>query len=155
MKELSEQTPIEQLTHIMETLRSKQGCPWDQEQTLESLKPNLIEESHEVLEAIDRGDRKHLKEGLDDLLLQVVFQSQICKEEGHFSFNDVVHGINEKLIRRHPHVFGDVKASNADEALKSWETMKKRESPNTNRSIIDGIPPSLPALHKAQKVQKK
>ncbi|MFT5496241.1 MAG: MazG family protein, partial [Kiritimatiellia bacterium] len=100
--------PIDRLLDIMATLRSEQGCPWDREQNLTTLKPYLIEEAYEVLDAIDRGDVDQHREELGDLLLQVVFQSQITKEAGQFAFDDVANAISDKLVRRHPHVFGDV-----------------------------------------------
>lgn len=139
----------------MHTLRSKRGCPWDREQTLLSLKQYLVEESYEVLGAIDSGDRRHLAEELGDLLLQIVFQAQICREEGSFDFHDVARGIVEKLIRRHPHVFGNVKVSGSREVLKNWESIKLQEKKAPDRSVVDGIAAHLPALHKAQQLQKK
>ena len=139
----------------MRILRSPQGCPWDHKQTLQTLKEHLVEESHEVLDAIDSGDRKKLCDELGDLLLQVVFQSQVCSEEGAFTFDDVATAISDKLVRRHPHVFGDVKVSGADEVLKNWEQIKKDEKGDRPRPTLDGIPKSLPALHKAHLVQKR
>jgi len=150
-----EQKPIDELLSIMQTLRAEGGCPWDREQTLESLKPYLIEESYEVLDAIDSDDRSKLAEELGDVLLQVVFQSQICAEEGSFTFDDVARHISEKLRRRHPHVFGDVEVSGADEVLKNWDNIKRTEKEGAPRSIVEGIPRHLPALHKAQQVQKR
>jgi MazG family protein len=157
--------PIDRLVEIMRILRSPQGCPWDHKQTLQTLKEHLVEESHEVLDAIDSGDRKKLCDELGDLLLQVVFQAQLCTEEGAFTFNDVASAISEKLVRRHPHVFGDVKVDGADEVLKNWEQIKKAErSPplpggsgvaSVPRGTLEGIPKSLPALHKAHLVQKR
>jgi tetrapyrrole methylase family protein/MazG family protein len=139
----------------MRILRSPQGCPWDHKQTLSSLKDHLVEESHEVLDAIDSGDRRKLCDELGDLLLQVVFQSQLCAEEGAFTLNDVATSIVEKLIRRHPHVFGATSVSGADEVLKNWEQIKKTEKGETPRSTLDGIPRSLPGLQKAHLVQKR
>lgn len=139
----------------MRVLRSPTGCPWDLKQTLATLKEHLVEESHEVLDAIDSGDRNKLKEELGDLLLQVVFQSQLCSEEGAFNFEDVAQIISEKLIRRHPHVFGDVQVSGADEVLKNWEAIKKSEKKDGARKTLEGVPKSLPALSKAQLVQKR
>jgi tetrapyrrole methylase family protein/MazG family protein len=147
--------PIDRLVEIMRILRSPTGCPWDLKQTLATLKEHLVEESHEVLDAIDCGDRNKLKEELGDLLLQVVFQAQLCREEGAFTFDDVASVITEKLIRRHPHVFGSVKVSDADEVLKNWEAIKKTEKKDAPRSTLEGVPKSLPALHKAQLVQKR
>lgn len=147
--------PIERLLEIMRILRSPQGCPWDHKQTLATLKEHLVEESHEVLDAIDSGDRSKLCDELGDLLLQVVFQSQLCREEGAFTFNDVATGIAEKLIRRHPHVFGETQVSGAAEVLKNWEAIKKTEKANQTRGTLEGIPKSLPALHKATLIQKR
>ena len=139
----------------MRILRSPQGCPWDHKQTLQTLKEHLVEESHEVLDAIDSGDRKKLCDELGDLLLQVVFQAQVCSEEGAFTFDDVATAISDKLIRRHPHVFGDVQVSGADEVLKNWEQIKRAEKADQPRPTLEGIPKSLPALHKAHLVQKR
>lgn len=139
----------------MSILRGPGGCPWDHKQTLLTLKEHLIEESHEVLDAIDSGDRNKLKDELGDLLLQVVFQSQLCREEGAFTFDDVATSIAEKLIRRHPHVFGSVQVSGADEVLKNWEAIKRSENKDKPRAMLEGIPKSLPALHKAHLIQKR
>lgn len=147
--------PIDRLVEIMRILRSPDGCPWDHKQTLETLKDHLVEESHEVIDAIDSGDRNELREELGDLLLQVVFQAQICREEGAFTFDDVANAITEKLIRRHPHVFGDVQVQDSDEVLKNWEAIKKEEKKDKPRTTLSGIPKSLPALHKANLVQKR
>lgn len=150
--------PIDRLVEVMRILRGPGGCPWDHKQTLETLKEHLVEESHEVLDAIDSGDRDTLREELGDLLLQVVFQAQIAREEGAFTFDDVATVITEKLIRRHPHVFGDLQVSGADEVLKNWEAIKKAEKKaegDAPRATLAGIPKSLPALHKAALVQKR
>ena len=148
--------PIDRLLDIMRTLRSPQGCPWDREQTLTTLKQHLIEETYEVLDAIDSGDRQLLREELGDLLLQVVFQTQICAEDGDFDFQDVAAAIADKLVRRHPHVFGDVKADTADEVLRNWEQIKRTEKGDaTPRSAVAGVPRHLPALHKAQQIQSR
>lgn len=118
---------FEDLIGIMELLRSPDGCPWDREQTHESLKPYLIEEAYEVLDAIDRQDLYELEEELGDLLLQVVFHATIAEENGYFNIHDVTTGISEKkLLRRHPHVFADVKVDGSDEVLTNWEAIKKR-----------------------------
>lgn len=147
--------PIDRLVEIMRILRSPQGCPWDHKQTLQTLKEHLVEESHEVLDAMDSGDRAKLCDELGDLLLQVVFQAQICSEEGSFTFDDVARAIADKLVRRHPHVFGDVSVSGADEVLRNWEQIKKTERGDQPRSTLAGIPRSLPALHKAHLVAKR
>ena len=147
---------VNQLLEIMRLLRSDEGCPWDRKQTLITLKQYLIEECYEVIDAIDSGDRDALKDELGDLLLQVVFQSQLATEENSFSFQDVVEGICQKLIRRHPHVFADVKVSGSDEVLKNWEAIKKEEKDQSlTSSVVDGIPQHLPAVHKAHQLQKK
>jgi tetrapyrrole methylase family protein/MazG family protein len=148
--------PIDRLLDIMRKLREPGGCPWDREQTLDSLKSNLIEETYEVIDAIESGDRAELCGELGDLLLQVVFQAQICEETGDFTFADVVTGIADKLIRRHPHVFGDVQANTSGEVLRNWEKIKKTEKDSeTPRSLVEGIPRHLPALAKAHLVQKR
>jgi len=135
-------------------LRAPDGCPWDREQTHASLRSGLIEESHEVVEAIDRKDDAHFCEELGDLLLQVVMHSQIATEEGRFDFDQVAHGIAEKLIRRHPHVFGEKKLGDTDAVLKQWDEIKREEKGNKETSVIDGISAG-PALMRAEKVQKK
>lgn len=140
----------------MRRLRGPDGCPWDREQTIDSLKSNLIEETYEVIDAMESGDRADLKEELGDLLLQVVFQAQICDEEGSFTFDDVAGTIADKLVRRHPHVFGDVQADTSDQVIRNWEKIKKTEKGGeTPRSLVDGIPRHLPALSKAHLVQKR
>lgn len=141
-----------ELVRVMERLRAENGCPWDRKQTHESLKPCLIEETYEVISAIDSGNDDELKEELGDLLLQIVFHAQIAKEEGRFDIDDVAKTIVEKLIRRHPHVFGDVKVSGSDEVLQNWEKIKKEEG---KESIFDGVPEGLPSLLKARRVQEK
>lgn len=148
--------PVQRLIEIMRILRGPTGCPWDHKQTLVTLKDHLIEESHEVLDAIDSGDRAKLCDELGDLLLQVVFQAQVCTEEGAFTFDDVAKTIGDKLVRRHPHVFGNVKADTAEEVLKNWEAIKKTErGEETPRATLAGVPRSLPALHRAHLVQKR
>ncbi len=155
---------IDQLLEIMARMRAEGGCPWDREQTLESLKQYLVEECYEVIDAVDSGQAAKHKEELGDLLLQVVFQAQIRKEQGAFTFEDVARAIAEKLIRRHPHVFGDQVVSGSAEVLKNWEEIKGREKraaqcaagqPGEPRSIVEGVPRHLPALHKAQHVQQR
>jgi len=136
----------------MERLRAENGCPWDRKQTHESLKPYLIEETYEVISAIDSGNDDELKEELGDLLLQIVFHAQIAKEDGRFDIDDVAKTIVEKLIRRHPHVFGDLKVSGSDEVLQNWEKIKKEEG---KESIFDGVPEGLTSLLKARRVQEK
>jgi len=148
----------ERLVDIMRTLRSENGCPWDREQTLYTLRRYAVEEVYEVLDAIDRGHVADHCEELGDLLLQVVFQAQLRSEEGAFDFEDVARSINEKLIRRHPHVFGDTQVAGSDEVLVNWNRIKEREKAGRGDSpvsVLDGVPKDLPALCRAQEVQKK
>lgn len=141
------------LVQIMEKLRSPKGCPWDREQTYESLRQYLLEETYEVLELIDEKRYDELQKELGDLLLQVIFQSQIAEEEHRFSIVDVLKNINQKLIYRHSNVFGDVKINNAAEQTINWEQMKKKE--DKGRSAIDGVPQQLCALLQAHRIQAK
>jgi len=147
--------PIEHLLDIMRRLRSPGGCPWDHKQTHESLKKNLIEEAYEVIDAIEGKDPKALREELGDLLLQVVFHAQIAEEAGEYTFHDVAQSIADKLVRRHPHVFGDTQVADADEVLRNWEAIKRTEKGAAPRSVIEGVPRHLPARHKAQRVQAR
>lgn len=148
--------PIARLLAVTARLRGKRGCPWDREQTLRSLKPYLIEEAYEALDAIDSGDSSKHMEELGDVLLQVVLQSQINKETGAFNFNDVVRTLTAKLIHRHPHVFGSTRVKNSKEVLRNWEKLKAREKkPGDDQSILAGLPRHLPALQRAQRVQNR
>ncbi len=144
---------FQKLVDIMEKLRRE--CPWDREQTNQSIKNNLIEEAYELLEAIEENNDKAMIEELGDLLLQVVFHSQIKKDEGRFDINDVIKHLIEKLIRRHPHVFGDkdYKELEGKDHLDKWEKIKEKEK--KRESIFEGIPKRMPALHRAIKVQKR
>lgn len=154
MKDMNEvKAQFVQLVEIMEKLRSPGGCPWDREQTYESLRQYLLEETYEVLELIDAKQYDDLQKELGDLLLQVIFQSQIAEEENRFSIVDVLKNINQKLIYRHSNVFGDVKINNAAEQTINWEQMKKKE--DQNRSAIDGVPKQLCALLQAHRIQAK
>ncbi len=147
---------IQKLKDVVAALRKPDGCPWDQEQTHKSILSDLLEEAYEFMEAVESGDDHHMEEELGDLLLQVVFHSQIATEEERFTLEDVAGGIAEKLIRRHPHVFGDDQVEDTAEVLSNWEKIKQQEKGKEDRkSIIDGIPKQLPALHRAQKVQSK
>jgi len=152
---------FERLVDIMKTLRGPQGCPWDKEQDLKSLQPMLIEEVYEVVEAVDNGDLPGLAEELGDLLLHVVFHAEIGREVGVFDIDDVLSGICDKLVRRHPHVFGDEDARDAGEVLENWDAIKKREKQKASKevsestSVLDGIPPRLPALHEAHKISER
>ncbi len=144
------------LVDIMARLRSEKGCPWDREQTRQSLKPYLIEESYEVLEAIEAGRPDKIKEELGDLLFQIVFHSQIAKDQGEFDIWDVLAAAKEKMIARHPHVFGEARADNPEEVLRHWEEIKRQERGNDPKSsLLDGVPRSLPALLRAHRVQTK
>ncbi|WP_416829577.1 nucleoside triphosphate pyrophosphohydrolase [Ectobacillus polymachus] len=144
-----------ELRQIIATLRGPNGCPWDKEQTHESLKRYLIEETYELLEAIDEKDDEHIIEELGDVLLQVMLHAQIGEDEGWYSIDDVIRGISEKMIRRHPHVFGDVTVANSDEVLVNWNDIKKTEKGKERESILSGIPKSLPQLLQAYELQKK
>jgi tetrapyrrole methylase family protein/MazG family protein len=145
---------FDKLVEVVAALRGKRGCPWDKAQTHETLKSDLLEETYEVLEAIDSGDPDKLREELGDLLMQVMLHSQIASEEDLFNAYDVVRTITEKLIRRHPHVFGDVHVSSPQEALSNWEAIKRSEEGYQERcSILDGIPAGLPSLLRARKLQ--
>lgn len=147
---------IEGLLSVMERLRAPGGCPWDAEQTHESLKKSLVEETYEVLDAIDRGDNDALEEELGDVLLQVVFHTELEREKREFTMRDVCTGIVNKLVYRHPHVFGDTSVKNADEVLVNWEALKKKEK--QQRSVteaMESVPRGFPALMRAQKLQKK
>ena len=154
-------TPLERLDTpdslrwIMARLRAPDGCPWDQEQTHQTLKKHLMEETAEVLDALDEEDMAALREELGDLLLQVYFQAQVAEEQGDFTFDDVVRGISEKLVRRHPHVFGDRVAGNAAQALANWEQIKQEEHSaqgKERRSVLDRVPRSLSGLAAAQAI---
>ena len=148
---------ITRLLGIMDKLRDPGGCPWDREQTLRTLTPYLLEEAHEVIEAIETGDAQHHKEELGDLLFQIVFQSRIAREEGKFDFAAVCDGIADKLTRRHPHVFGDVSVSGSKEVVKNWERIKaeERKEKGQERSAIGGVPVSLPALVRGERLTEK
>ena len=150
----TEQNPIDRLLEIMARLRDKQnGCPWDIEQTFKTIAPYTVEEAYEVADAIERGDMKDLKEELGDLLLQVVFHAQMAREESIFDFNEVVNALADKLVYRHPHVFGDASAENAEEVITVWN--KQKDAEKKHESAIDGVTLGLPALLRAQKLQKK
>lgn len=144
---------VQDLLEIMRLLRSPEGCPWDREQTHRSIRGDFLEETHEALEAIDRGDSDGLQEELGDVLLQVVFHARIEEEADGFSFEDVVDALCKKLVIRHPHVFGDVDAADAGQALKNWDAIKREsKSGKTQTQLLDGVPHSLPALMRAGKV---
>ena len=146
---------FDDLVLLMKTLRGPGGCPWDRKQTLPSLKPFVIEESYEVVDAIDRGDRAALAEELGDFLLQAVFIAELTREEGTFDIYDAITAIHEKLVRRHPHVFGNVEANDAEEVLVNWEKQKNEERKAENKSVLAGVPQSLPALLRASRLTEK
>lgn len=147
---------FESLVEVIAILRSENGCPWDREQTHSSLKSTLLEETYETIEAIDTGDPSKLKEELGDLLLNIMLQAQIASEDSNFDIYEVIDTLTEKLIRRHPHVFGDVDVDNAEDVVKNWESIKRQEPGYEDRkSVLDGIPKSLPALLRGQKIQKR
>jgi len=145
---------FETLCRTMAKLRGPGGCPWDAEQTPQSLKPYFIEETYEAIEAIDAADDTALCEELGDVLLQVVFQAELANERANFDASGVAGGINSKLIRRHPHVFGDAHATNGAEALRNWEAIKTAEKPE-RKSVLEGIPKAMPALLRASRTCEK
>ena len=149
---------INELLQVMATLRSPQGCPWDREQDHQTLRRHAIEEVYELIDAIEAGDDLEMAEELGDLLLQVVFHCQLASERGVFDFEKVTRVLVEKLIRRHPHVFGETKVKNVDEVWANWEQIKRAEKQGTRHerpSALDGIPRHLPALARAEKLVKK
>jgi len=148
---------LEAFQETVAHLRAPDGCPWDREQTPTSLRPHLLEEAYEALHAIDAGDTQALREELGDLLLQIVLQAQIAVEEGDFSLGEVIHGIETKIRRRHPHVFGDVQVGEVDEVLRNWEALKasERQDAGKGKGLLDGIPLGLPALAQAAEIQDR
>ena len=148
-------TTFEDLVALMTRLRGPGGCPWDRQQSLADLKPFIIEEAYEVVDAIDRGNRDALKEEVGDLLLEAVFTAEIAREEGSFDINDSIRHVHDKLVRRHPHVFADTIAGTADEVLVNWEKQKDQERKEENKCLLDGVPLSLPALLKASRLTEK
>lgn len=154
MSDIGPHSGLARLLDVVGRLREPGGCPWDREQTLQSLKRYVIEESYELLDAVDAGDPERHKEELGDVLLQVVLHARIRQEEGRFTFDDVAGALADKLIRRHPHVFGEAKADNSADVLKHWETIKAGEKEG-GRPLLAGIPRYLPALQKAERVQTR
>jgi tetrapyrrole methylase family protein/MazG family protein len=153
---------IEKLSSLVERLRGENGCPWDKEQTRETLKPMLIEEAYEVLDALDADDPNELKDELGDLLFQVVFHAQIARERGEFDLAAVIDRSHDKMVRRHPHIFGKADLKTAGEVLKNWEDIKAAEKgvpspshPASERSLLDGIPSKLPAMHRTCQMTAK
>lgn len=155
---MSSETKFLELIQIMKKLRSPGGCPWDLKQNHQSIGPYLIEEAYELLDSIETLDFESMKSELGDLLLQIVFHSQMADEAGLFSIQDVIQSINEKMIRRHPHVFAETKCDSADEVVQNWEKIKaqeKKSSPQKDQSVLSGIPKNLPALQKAYRMGQK
>jgi len=146
---------FDELVELMKRLRGPDGCPWDRKQTLPDLKPYVIEESYEVVDAIDSDDRAALLEEIGDFLLQAVFITEITREEGSFDVYDSITAIHDKLVRRHPHVFGDVEAKDAEQVLVNWEKLKRDERKAESKSVLSGVPQSLPALLKASRLTEK
>ena len=149
-------TAFKKLTEIVDTLMGENGCPWDKVQTRESLKPYLVEEAYETLEALDNNNPEEIKEELGDLLYQVLFHAKISENKNEFNITDVVESISHKMVHRHPHVFKEENLETPEEVVTQWEEIKSKEKGKANReSVLDGIPPHLPGLLRAQKLQKK
>ena len=154
---LGDGTSFESFAEIVAHLRAPNGCPWDREQTHESLRKHLLEEAYEAITAIDSGEFTDMREEFGDLLLQIVLQSQIANEEEQFNINQVIHGIHSKIVRRHPHVFGDLKLENVDGVLANWEKLKEQERKDKKqeKGLLDGVPVAIPALEQAQEYQDR
>lgn len=146
---------LDRLRAIMHRLRAPGGCPWDAEQTHASIVPNLIEEAYETIDTIERGDHEHLKEELGDLLLQVIFHSEIAEEAGRYNLDDVARGISDKLVRRHPHVFAQSEANDSEAVLRQWDAIKRSEKGDEQEPYLHGVGKGLPGLIRAAKLQKK
>ena len=155
MTNANEPSRFDRLVKIMHRLRGPGGCPWDAEQSHESLKRYLLEEAYEVIEAIDAKDPSHLKEELGDLLLQPVFHAAIAEEHGEFTMDDVLDALNEKLVRRHPHVFAEEVIETSEAQVANWEKIKQGEKGAERKTALSGVPPALPALMQAQKITEK
>ena len=162
---MTEHEEFDEFVDTIAALRAPDGCPWDREQTHESIAKNMIEEAYEAVDAIEAGDTVHLREELGDVLLQVVLQSQIAADAGEFTIDDVCRDVNEKMIRRHPHVFGSAKAQSAGDVLELWDSVKLAEKDAVDgravdggkdrEGLLDGIPTGFPALMQAQKISRK
>ncbi len=147
---------FQSLIDLMARLRGPDGCPWDRKQTTDSLKPFLIEECYEVVDALDEGAPEKIREELGDLLFQIMFHARIAEEQGRFTINDVINGSVEKMVRRHPHVFGDAQLSTDKDVLANWEQIKKKEKAHQERkSILEGVPKHLPSLLRAHSLQER
>lgn len=145
---------FKELIEISDILNSPGGCPWDQKQTFESLRPYVLEEAHEVLEAVDKGDEAEMIEELGDLFYTVIFYAKVAEREKKFSMKEIIEALKAKLIRRHPHVFGEEKAQSMEDIVRTWNRVKSEEKVD-RKSALDGIPKTLPSLQKAQKILKK
>jgi MazG family protein len=152
---MGDKKSFSKLIQLMARLRAPEGCPWDRKQTHKTLRPFLLEEAHEVLEAIDSRKPAQLKDELGDLMFQVIFHAQLASEAGHFDIYDVIQGSLEKMTRRHPHVFGKEKLRTSGEVLENWEEIKRRERKGSGKSLLAGVPSTLPALIRAHRVQSK
>jgi tetrapyrrole methylase family protein/MazG family protein len=154
---LGEGTSFESFAEIVAHLRAPNGCPWDREQTHESLRKHLLEEAYEAISAIDSSDFTDMREEFGDLLLQIVLQAQIANEAGQFNVNEVIQGIHAKIVRRHPHVFGDLQLEDVEEVLANWEKLKEQErgEKRSGKGLLDGVPISLPALSQAQEYRDR
>ncbi|MFK7911496.1 MAG: nucleoside triphosphate pyrophosphohydrolase [Akkermansiaceae bacterium] len=151
----AQEKQMSRLRAIMHRLRAPGGCPWDAEQTHESLLPNLIEETYETVDTIKRGDWNHLQEELGDLLLQVVFHSELAEEAGRYNFDDVARTVSDKLVRRHPHVYSDSSASDTESVLNQWDAIKRQEKGDEEKPFLHNTGKGLPAMLRAAKLQKK
>jgi MazG family protein len=145
---------FDELIAVADKLLSPEGCPWDRKQTFQSLQPYVLEEAHEVIEAVDEGEDQQIVEELGDLLYTIIFYGKLAQKEGKFALVDIVKGVTEKLVRRHPHVFGGLKVEHEDEVVQNWERIKKEEKQGKNKKE-GGVPPTLPLLVRAQKVIKR
>lgn len=146
---------FEKFVELVETLRSENGCPWDRLQTFKTLVPLFLEETYELLDAVERGDIPHIKEELGDILLHIVMFSTIAKEKGYFTIEEVIDDIKSKIIARHPHVFGNIEINSPKEVLNNWEKIKLSERYKNGGSLLSGVPNNLPALLAAQRIQEK
>ena len=154
MPEQDDLGKFDAFVELIARLRAPDGCPWDREQTHQSLRENLLSETYEVLEALDSGEAAALQEELGDLLLQIVLHAQIARDDGEFEISDVVRGIATKIIGRHPHVFGDAQANTAAQVMANWEQLKKKEKPH-RESVLEGVPKSMPALAYAYEISRR
>jgi len=153
VKDKQNSSGFNKMVEIIKLLRGPGGCPWDQEQTSASLRNGFIQECYEVLDAIDVVNHSNLAEELGDVLLHIIFQALIAEDSGHFTIEDVLVGAKQKLLNRHPHIFGDAKAENTWEVERQWEKIKLKEKKGTGKSILDGIPKTMPALSRSQGIQ--